>query len=354
MQRLSDIPTLEVAGLEAMLSATMSGPTRADFDGTHDVDYAYDLSLGDRFRVNALRDRNGPAAVFRRIPPRVVTADELNLAPSIRALCALRKGLVLVTGPTGSGKSTTLCAMVDLINQTRTDHIITIEDPIEFLHESAGCVVTQREVGEHTHSFRAALRAALREDPDVILVGEMRDLETVTIALETAETGHLVLATLHTTTAASAVDRVIDQFPPEQQEQIRVMLATSLRAVIAQVLCRRIDGGRVAAREVLLTTPSVSNLIRQRKAFQLQSVMQTSKALGMVTLNDALMGLVERGEIDVSEAMSHTLDRGIMQTLLETKGYEVPPDADVGAEQASGYPPRLERAELSHTRELGG
>src|SRR5213079_978625 len=197
-------------------------------------------------------------------------------------------------GPTGSGKSTTLCALVDLINRTRTDHIITIEDPIEFVHENKKCVITQRPVGVHTDSFKRALRSALREDPDIVLVGEMRDLETIAIAIETAETGHLVFGTLHTTTASSTVDRIIDQFPADRQAQIRVMLSESLKGVVSQTLCKKLSGGRVAAREILLTTPAISNLIREGKTFQIPSIIQTSKQLGMLTLNDALLDLVEK------------------------------------------------------------
>jgi twitching motility protein PilT len=238
-------------------------------------------------------------------------------------LCALTRGLVIVTGPTGSGKSTTLCALVDLVNRTRSDHIITIEDPIEFVHPSQRCVVSQRQVGIHTRSFKAALRAALREDPDVVLIGEMRDLETVSIALETAETGHLVFATLHTTTAATTIDRIIDQFPGDQQEQIRVMLADSLRAVISQTLLKNLSGGRVAAREVLFNTAPVANLIRERKTFQIPSIMQTSKRLGMVTMNDALMELLDSRQIDVAEAYTHAADKANFLGALKAKGIDV-------------------------------
>ena len=210
-----------------------------------------------RIRVNAGRDRKGPLAVFRVIPAKVVTAEEMGISREVQQLCQLTKGLVLVTGPTGSGKSTTLCALIDLVNRTRSDHIITIEDPIEFVHENKKCLINQRQVGEHTDSFKDALRAALREDPDIVLVGEMRDLETVSIAIETAETGHLVFGTLHTSSAASTVDRIIDQFPAERQEQIRTMLASSLKGVISQVLCRKIGGGRVPAMEVMIGTTMI-------------------------------------------------------------------------------------------------
>jgi twitching motility protein PilT len=260
--------------------------------------------------------------VFRRIPPAVVTVEELNLSNDVQRLCSLTRGLVLVTGPTGSGKSTTLCALVDYVNRTRSDHIITIEDPIEFVHPSQRCVVSQRQVGMHTRSFKSALRAALREDPDVVLIGEMRDLETVSIALETAETGHLVFGTLHTTTAAMTIDRIIDQFPADQQEQIRVMLADSLRGVISQTLCRKIGGGRVAAREVLFNTAPIANLIRERKTFQIPSIMQTSKRLGMATLNDSLFDLLETRQIEVEEAYLHATDKSHFLNALKARGVD--------------------------------
>lgn len=224
---------------------------------------------------------------------------------------------MLVTGPTGSGKSTTLCAMIDYINKTRTDHIITIEDPIEFVHDNQRCLINQREVGTHTGGFKAALRAAMREDPDIILVGELRDLETVAIAIETAETGHLVFGTLHTTTAASTVDRVIDQFPQEQQAQIRIMLSESLKGVIAQNLCRKIGGGRIAALEVLLINSAISNLIREAKTFQIPSMMQVGRAQGMVALNDALMELVTKKQVEPQEAYLKAVDKAGFEGLLK-------------------------------------
>ncbi|MEK7380713.1 MAG: PilT/PilU family type 4a pilus ATPase, partial [Gemmatimonadota bacterium] len=260
-------------------------------------------------------------AVFRRISSAIPTVEDLGLSREVQQLCALTKGLVLVTGPTGSGKSTTLAAMVDLINQTRNDHILTIEDPIEFVHVGKQALVTQREVGDHTESFGSALRAALREDPDVVLVGELRDLETITIALETAETGHLVFGTLHTTTAAGSVDRIIDQFPAGQQPQIRIMLAECLRGVVAQVLCRRQGGGRVAAREILIATPSVTNLIREGKTFQIPSVMQTSRKAGMVTMNDALLKLVDAGQVDPEEAYLRATDKAGLRLALQSRGH---------------------------------
>jgi twitching motility protein PilT len=229
---------------------------------------------------------------------------------------------VLVTGPTGSGKSTTLAAMVDLVNRTRSDHILTIEDPIEFVHPNKKCVVTQRQVGLHTRGFKQALRAALREDPDVVLVGEMRDLETVAIAIETAETGHLVFGTLHTTTAASTIDRIIDQFPADRQSQVRIMLSESLRGVIAQILCRKIGGGRVAAREVLLSIPAISNLIRVGKTFQIPSIMQTNRKTGMVTLNDALIELVDSRQVESREAYTKAVDKTGFASLLKARRHD--------------------------------
>ena len=267
-------------------------------------------------------DRKGPGAVFRVIPSKILTAEQLGLSPHILQLCGLTKGLVLVTGPTGSGKSTTLCAMVDYINRNRDDHIITIEDPIEFVHENQKCLINQREVGTHTDSFKGALRAALREDPDIVLVGEMRDLETVAIAIETAETGHLVFGTLHTTTAASTVDRIIDQFPTDRQSQIRVMLSESLRGVISQTLCRKIGGGRIAALEVLIVTSAISNLIREGKTFQIPSMMQVGKALGMVGLNDALMELVTKKLVAPEEAYAKSVDRMSFEGLLKRAGID--------------------------------
>ena len=261
--------------------------------------------------------------LFRSIPAQVVSVEQLGISKEVQQLCFLTKGLVLVTGPTGSGKSTTLCGLVDLVNRMRTDHIITIEDPIEFVHENKKCLITQRQVGVHTDSFKSALRAALREDPDIVLVGEMRDLETIAIAIETAETGHLVFGTLHTTTASSTVDRIIDQFPADRQAQIRVMLSESLKGVVSQTLCKRLSGGRVAAREILLTTPAVSNLIREGKTFQIPSIMQTSKQLGMVTLNDALLELVDKKEISADEAYMKSVEKAGLQASLKAKGHKL-------------------------------
>jgi twitching motility protein PilT len=300
-----------------LLAAIMPPINRAEFEARHDTDFAYEIEGLARFRANVFRDRHGAGAVFRVIPADILTAEQLGLSSHVLGLCQLKKGLVLVTGPTGSGKSTTLCAMIDHINKTRADHIITIEDPIEFVHHNQKCLLNQREVHTHTRSFKDALRAALREDPDVILVGELRDLETIAIAIETAETGHLVFGTLHTSTAASTVDRVIDQFPADRQAQIRVMLSESLRGVIAQTLCRKVGGGRIAALEVLLTNGAISNLIREGKTFQIPSMMQVGRAQGMIALNDALNDLVKKGLITADEALSRAVDKNSMSTLLK-------------------------------------
>jgi twitching motility protein PilT len=320
---IEDEAPIEAERMRAMLHAIMVEDIRREYEESGDADFAYEHPDAGRFRINAFVDSSGPALVTRAIPSRIITADELGLSQEVRALTQLSKGLVLVTGPTGSGKSTTLSALVDLVNTSRRDHIITIEDPIEFVHQSKGCLVTQRQVGMHTRSFKQALRAALREDPDVVLVGELRDLETVSIAIETAETGHLVFGTLHTSTAPSTVDRIIDQFPPDRQSQVRVMLSESLRGVISQTLCRKVGGGRVAAMEILLVTPALSNLIREGKTFQMPSIMQTSKRLGMVTMMDALVSLVEKGEVAPQEAYLRAPDKGGIVAALKARGHDV-------------------------------
>ena len=309
--------------IRAMLLETAPPLARDKFEKTNDSDWAYEIPGVARFRVNAFKDRRGVSGVLRVIPSKIITADQLNLPPAVRELCNLHKGLVLVTGPTGSGKSTTLAAMIDLINKNRNDHIITIEDPVEFVHETQRCLVNQREVHVDTQSFSAALRAALREDPDIVLVGEMRDLETVSIAIETAETGHLVFGTLHTTTAVGTVDRIIDQFPADRQQQIRLMLSESLKGVIAQTLCKKIGGGSVAALEILVGSTAVSNLIREGKTFQIPSLMQTQKSAGMQTLNDALFNLVREGSVAVDEAFHKSVDRASFKMMLDKAGIKL-------------------------------
>src|SRR3954463_13528356 len=321
MQRMQEgIGPLTADAIVTLLHPILPETNRKEFRERHDTDFAYELKGTARFRGNLFLDRRGPGAVFRVIPAKILSAEQLGLSQHILGLCQLTKGLVLVTGPTGSGKSTTLCAMVDYINRNRDDHMITIEDPIEFVHDNKQCLINQREIRTHTDSFKGALRAALREDPDIILVGEMRDLETIAIAIETAETGHLVFGTLHTSTAASTVDRVIDQFPADRQAQIRVMLSESLKGVISQTLCKKIGGGRVAALEVLIVTSAISNLIRESKTFQLPSIMQVGKAVGMVTLNDALMDLVTKKLVAPDEAYAKSIDKATFETMLKRVG----------------------------------
>jgi twitching motility protein PilT len=309
--------------LKQLLTSIMPPKNQQEFEQRHDTDFAYQIEGLARFRANIFMDRKGMGGVFRVIPAKITTAEQLGLSKAILDLCNLSKGLVVVTGPTGSGKSTTLCAMVNYINYQREDHIITIEDPIEFTHENQKCLVNQREVHNHTDSFKDALRAALREDPDIILVGEMRDLETIAIAIETAETGHLVFGTLHTTTAASTVDRIIDQFPADRQQQIRVMLSESLKGVISQTLLPKKGGGRVAALEVLIVTPAISNLIREGKTFQIASSMQTGKQHGMVLLNDALMDLVQKGLVEPRDAYIKAVEKTGFEALLTRNGFKI-------------------------------
>lgn len=309
--------------MRELLTSIMPKKNQEEFATRNDTDFAYEIPSLARFRANIFADRKGMGGVFRIIPTKILTAQQLGLSQAIMNLCDLSKGLVLVTGPTGSGKSTTLCAMVDHVNKTRHDHIITIEDPIEFTHDNQQCLVNQREVGNHTDSFKDALRAALREDPDILLVGEMRDLETISIAIETAETGHLVFGTLHTTTAASTVDRIIDQFPTDRQQQIRVMLSESLKGVIAQTLLPKKGGGRVAALEVLIVTPAISNLIREGKTFQIPSSMQTGKNHGMMLLNDSLFELVQKGLVEPRDAWIKAIDKTGFETQLTRGGFKI-------------------------------
>lgn len=314
---------LNAQHMRELLTSIMPGKNQEEFAERHDTDFAYEIPGLARFRCNIFMDRKGMGGVFRIIPTKILTAEQLGLSKAIMDLCSLSKGLVVVTGPTGSGKSTTLCAMVDSINKSREDHIITIEDPIEFVHDNQKCLVNQREVHNHTDSFKDALRAALREDPDILLVGEMRDLETIAIAIETAETGHLVFGTLHTTTAASTVDRIIDQFPADRQQQIRVMLSESLKGVIAQTLLPKKGGGRVAALEVLIVTPAISNLIREGKTFQIPSAMQTGRNHGMVMLNDSLFEHVKNGLVEPMDAYIKAVDKTGFETMLTRGGFSL-------------------------------
>ena len=278
------------------------------FEETGDIDFGYEVPNLARYRCNFFQQKWGIGAVFREIPSEILTVEQLGLPPVLNKMAMLHKGLVLVTGPTGSGKSTTLAAMVDYVNRNKKSHIITVEDPVEFVHKSQSCVVNHREVGLHTQSFKAALRGALREDPDIILVGEMRDLETIELALEAASTGHLVFGTLHTQSAAKTVDRVIDVFPAHQQAQIRTTLSESLKGVVAQNLFKRIDKkGRLAVLEILVVTPATSNLIREGKTFQIPSVIQTGKKYGMQSLDDAILEAMHAKKISPEDAYDKSI-----------------------------------------------
>lgn len=296
--RKIDMPVLSKEQVHAMLYDVLNDQQRKVFEEKKEIDFAIDLKGIARFRVNAFYQSRGEAIVFRTIPTKVMTMEELGLPKILSDLTEKSKGLVLVTGPTGSGKSTTLAAMIDYINRREKCHIITVEDPIEFVYEPKMCLINQRELGAHTHSFANALRSALREDPDVILVGEMRDLETISLAMTAAETGHLVFGTLHTSSAAKTVDRVIDVFPPEQQSQIRTMFSESIEAVITQTLLKKKDGkGRVAALEIMIGTPAIRNLIREGKIAQIPGMMQTGKQFGMQTMDAALVELYKKGVV---------------------------------------------------------
>ena len=301
---------LENEELKAMLYEITPEEKIKQFEETGDVDFGFEIPGLARFRVNFFQQHRGVGAVFRLIPSEIKTVEELGLPPILNKLALLPKGLVLVTGPTGSGKSTTLAAMIDYANRMRKDHIITIEDPIEFVHRPKNCLVNQREVGLHTRSFAAALRAALREDPDIILVGEMRDLETIRLALEASLTGHLVMSTLHTISAAQTVDRIIEIFPHDQQPQIRSSLADCLRAVLSQTMFKRIDRpGRIVALEVMIATPAVRNLIREAKTYQIPSIIQTGRKYGMMSLDDSIMEYLQKGIISPEEALNKALDK---------------------------------------------
>jgi twitching motility protein PilT len=309
MAVIEDGPVLGPDDALELLTPVMEQRHRDEFAETNHVDFAYSIPGVARFRVNLFRDHHGMGAVFRLIPSKVLTLEQLGLPPVLKDFCEMPKGLVLVTGPTGCGKSSTLAAMIDFIKKTRQTHIVTIEDPIEFVHDSGVSLVTQREVGGHTASFSRALKAALREDPDIILVGEMRDLETISLALEAANTGHLVLATLHTNSAIGAVDRIVDMFPGDQQPQVRTALSEVLRGVVAQTLCKKVDGGRMAVLEVLVANMAAANLIREDKTVQITSIMQANKAMGMSTLNDELGTLIEARKITMEEGLSKAVDK---------------------------------------------
>ncbi|MCP4218813.1 MAG: PilT/PilU family type 4a pilus ATPase [bacterium] len=321
-----DIHTLEefppVVEEELYREIVRIAPERSitEFAETNDTDFAHEIEGYARFRANMFRDTKGVGAVFRVIPTKILTVEQLAVPWAMVDLCEIPKGLILVTGPTGSGKSTTLAALIDHINATQRKHIITIEDPVEFVHPKKLSLINQREIHTHTQSFKRALRAALREDPDIILVGEMRDLETIAIAIEMAVTGHLVFGTLHTSTAIGTVDRIIDQFPSDQQAQIKTMLADALIGVIAQSLPKKKNGGRCGAYEVLVVTNAVSNLIREGKNFQIATIMQTGKRLGMQMINTHLLELVEKNTITAEEALSKAVEKDSLKTKLKAKG----------------------------------
>ena len=292
--RRINLPPLEHREVHGLIYEIMNDKQRKDFEEFLETDFSFEVPGVARFRVNAFNQNRGAGAVFRTIPSKVLSMEDLGMGQVFKDISMVPRGLVLVTGPTGSGKSTTLAAMVDFINDNRYDHILTIEDPIEFVHESKKCLVNQREVHRDTHGFNEALRSALREDPDIILVGELRDLETIRLALTASETGHLVFGTLHTTSAAKTIDRVIDVFPAEEKSMIRSMLSESLQAVVAQTLLKKNNGGRVAAHEIMIGTPAIRNLIREDKVAQMYSAIQTGSALGMQTLDQCLQGLVDK------------------------------------------------------------
>lgn len=336
MRKLNGTEEFDHESAKQIIEEIMPERNKKEFWECYDTDFAYELPGIGRFRVNVFMDNNGIGTVIRQIPAKVLSADDLNLPQSIRDLCYLNKGLVVVTGPTGSGKSTTLAAMIDLINKERTDHIITIEDPIEFVHQNKNCLINHRQVHKHTDSFKKALRAALREDPDIVLVGEMRDLETVEIAIETAETGHLVFGTLHTNTAPSTVDRIIDQFPADRQDQIRTMLSSSLKGVIAQTLLKKEGGGRVAGLEILVVTAGVANIIREGKTHQIPSMMETGKKFGMQTLNEALYDLADKGTVSVEEAHFRAVDKVGFENMLTTRGRPGEHEEEVEIEETEG------------------
>ncbi|ATZ62658.1 MULTISPECIES: type IV pilus twitching motility protein PilT [Acinetobacter] len=295
--RRINLPALEHKEVHRLVYDIMNDKQRRDFEEQLETDFSFEVPGVARFRVNAFNQNRGAGAVFRTIPSKVLTMEDLGLGQIFKDLCDLPRGLILVTGPTGSGKSTTLASMIDFINDNRYDHILTVEDPIEFVHQSKKCLINQREVHRDTHGFNEALRSALREDPDIILVGEMRDLETIRLALTAAETGHLVFGTLHTTSAAKTIDRVIDVFPAEEKDMVRAMLSESLQAVISQTLLKKNGGGRVAAHEIMIGIPAIRNLIRENKVAQMYSAIQTGANYGMTTLDQSLKALVAKGVI---------------------------------------------------------
>ena len=295
--RRINLPAMEHKQVHALIYDIMNDKQRKDYEEFLETDFSFEVPGVARFRVNAFNQNRGAAAVFRTIPSKVLTMEDLGLGEVFRNIAEVPRGLVLVTGPTGSGKSTTLAALMDYLNANKYQHILTVEDPIEFVHESKKCLINQREVHRDTHGFNEALRSALREDPDIIMVGELRDLETIRLALTAAETGHLVFGTLHTTSAAKTIDRVVDVFPAEEKSMVRSMLSESLQAVISQTLLKKVGGGRVAAHEIMLGTPAIRNLIREDKVAQMYSAIQTGGSIGMQTLDSCLKGLLAKGLI---------------------------------------------------------
>jgi twitching motility protein PilT len=325
MHEVADGPVLGASQVFELLKPVLADRHREEFLSDSDCDFAYMLPGVARFRVNLYRDHHGSGAVFRQIPSTILSLEQLGFPPVLKELCEIPKGLVLVTGPTGSGKSTTLAGMIDYINKSRKSHIITLEDPIEFVHPSAQCLVNQREVGSHTKSFARGLKSALREDPDVVMVGEMRDLETISLALETANTGHLVFGTLHTNSAVSTIDRIVDQFPAGEQAQIRSVLADVLRGVVTQILIKKKEGGRIAALEIMVVNYAISNLIRESKTVQIPSIIQTNKASGMQLLNDVLAEMVEQRKIELPEAIANAVDKKELERRFRN-GLTIVPD----------------------------
>lgn len=308
--RKINVPTMDHTEVHGMVYDIMNDGQRKTYEETLECDFSFEIPNLARFRVNAFNQNRGAGAVFRTIPSKILTLEELNCPAIFKEIAETPRGIVLVTGPTGSGKSTTLAAMVDYINENEMGHILTIEDPIEFVHQSKKSLINQREVGPHTLSFQNALRAALREDPDVILIGELRDLETIRLALSAAETGHLVFGTLHTSSAAKTVDRIVDVFPAAEKEMVRSMLSESLRAVISQTLCKTKDEqGRVAAHEIMIGTPAIRNLIRENKVAQMYSAIQTGQNIGMQTLDQNLQDMVRRNIISIAEARSKAANK---------------------------------------------
>lgn len=309
--RRINVPPLDHKTVQTMMYDIMNDRQRKDFEEFFETDFSFEIPGLARFRVNAFNQNRGMGGVFRTIPSNILTLEELGCPPIFKQIAKNPRGLVLVTGPTGSGKSTTLAAMLDFLNEEEFGHILTIEDPIEFVHQSKKCLVNQREVHRDTHGFNEALRSALREDPDIILVGEMRDQETIRLALTAAETGHLVFGTLHTSSAAKTIDRIIDVFPAAEKEMVRSMLSESLRAVISQTLLKRLGGGRIAAHEIMLGTPAIRNLIRENKVPQMYSAIQTGQSMGMQTLDQCLLEMVRKNQVNKIEARNRAANKDL-------------------------------------------